>query len=74
LRGKYSSPPVRECGTGWGKGWLLWRLEGRPDEGFFRTASRKPMRGRAKSPQKSWRVLSVALAFSYLESFRDYSP
>jgi IS605 OrfB family transposase len=34
----------------------------------------KPMRGRAKSLQKSWRVLSVALAFSCLESFRDFSP
>jgi len=34
---------------------------------------RKPMRGRAKSLQKSWRVLSVALAFSCLESFRDFS-
>ncbi len=35
---------------------------------------RKPMRGRAKSLRKSWRVLSVALAFSCLESFRDFSP
>jgi len=34
----------------------------------------KPMRGRARSLQKSWRVLSVALAFSCLESFRDFSP
>jgi len=34
----------------------------------------KPMRGRAKTLQKSWRVLSVALAFSCLESFRDFSP
>jgi IS605 OrfB family transposase len=34
----------------------------------------KPMRSRAKSLQKSWRVLSVALAFSCLESFRDFSP
>ncbi len=34
----------------------------------------KPMRGRAKSLQKSWRVLSVALAFSCFESFRDFSP
>jgi IS605 OrfB family transposase len=34
----------------------------------------KPMRGRAKSLQKSWRVLSVALALSCLESFRDFSP
>ena len=35
---------------------------------------RKPMRGRAKSLQKSWRVLSVALAFSCLECCRDHSP
>ncbi|MFZ8834673.1 MAG: IS200/IS605 family accessory protein TnpB-related protein, partial [Candidatus Caldipriscus sp.] len=34
----------------------------------------KPIRGRARSLQKSWRVLSVALAFSCLESFRDLSP
>jgi len=32
------------------------------------------VRGRAKSLQKSWRVLSVALAFSCLEGFRDFSP
>jgi IS605 OrfB family transposase len=35
---------------------------------------RKPIRGRAKTLQKSWRVISVALAFSCLESFRDFSP
>jgi len=34
----------------------------------------KPMRGGARSLQKSWQVLSVALAFSCLESFRDFSP
>jgi IS605 OrfB family transposase len=34
----------------------------------------KPMRGSTKVGQKSWRVLSVALAFSCLESFRDFSP
>ena len=34
----------------------------------------KPMRGRAQTLQKSWQVLSVALAFSCLESFRDFSP
>ncbi|MFZ8826120.1 MAG: hypothetical protein ACO2OT_04705 [Candidatus Caldipriscus sp.] len=33
----------------------------------------KPMRGRAKSLQKSWRALSAAFVFSCLESFRDYS-
>jgi IS605 OrfB family transposase len=39
---------------------------------------RKPMRGRAKSLQKSWQVLSVALAAlratTCLEWCRDYSP
>jgi IS605 OrfB family transposase len=34
----------------------------------------KPMRGRVQSLQKSWRFLSVALAFSCLESLRDFSP
>jgi IS605 OrfB family transposase len=34
----------------------------------------KPMRGSTNVGQKSWRVLSVALAFSCLESFRDFSP
>jgi len=34
----------------------------------------KPMRGRVQSLQKSWRFLSVALAFSCLESLRDISP
>jgi len=39
---------------------------------------RKPMRGRAKSLQKNWRVLSVALAVllatTCLEWCRDHSP
>ncbi len=34
----------------------------------------KPMRGRVQSLQKSWQVLSVAFAFSCLESLRDFSP
>jgi IS605 OrfB family transposase len=34
----------------------------------------KPMRGRAPALQKSWQVLSVAFAFSCLESPRDFSP
>ena len=34
----------------------------------------KPMRGRAQALQKSWQVLSVAFAFSCLESLRDFSP
>jgi len=32
------------------------------------------VRGRAQALQKSWQVLSVALAFSCLESLRDFSP
>jgi IS605 OrfB family transposase len=36
---------------------------------------KEQVRGRDMSLQKSWRVLSVALAFSYLEkSYRDFSP
>ncbi len=35
---------------------------------------RKSMRCRVKPLQKSWRVLFVALSFSCLESFRDFSP
>ncbi len=35
---------------------------------------KKPMRGGTKFLQKSWQVLSVSLAFSCLESFRDFSP
>jgi IS605 OrfB family transposase len=35
---------------------------------------KKPMRGGTKFLQKSWQVLSTALAFSCLESFRDFSP
>jgi len=34
----------------------------------------KPMRGGAQALQKSWQVLSVALALSCLESLRDFSP
>jgi len=34
----------------------------------------KPMRGGAKALQKSWQVLSVAFAFSCLESLREFSP
>jgi IS605 OrfB family transposase len=51
------------------------------DSGKSEPATQEPVnremervRGRAKSLQKSWRVLSVALAFSCLESFRDFSP
>ena len=34
----------------------------------------KPMRCGVQTLQKSWQVLSVAFAFSCLESFRDFSP
>ena len=34
----------------------------------------KPIRGPTRVGQKSWRVLSVAFAFSCLESFRGFSP
>jgi len=34
----------------------------------------KPMRGGVQTLQKSWQVLSVAFAFSCLESLRDFSP
>ncbi len=34
----------------------------------------KPMRGKVQALQKSWQVLSVAFAFSCLDSFRDFSP
>jgi len=34
----------------------------------------KPMRGRAQALQKIWQGLSVAVAFSCLESLRDFSP
>jgi IS605 OrfB family transposase len=51
------------------------------DSGESESASRqavnrelKPMRGRASTLQKSWQVLSVAFAFSCLESSRDFSP
>jgi hypothetical protein len=32
------------------------------------------VRGSTQVEQKSWQVLFVALAFSCLESFRDFSP
>jgi IS605 OrfB family transposase len=35
---------------------------------------KEQVRGGVQAPQKSWRVLSVALAFSCLEGFRDFSP
>jgi hypothetical protein len=51
------------------------------DSGKSESATQQPVnremervRGPIQVGQKSWRVLSVALAFSCLESFRDLSP
>jgi len=51
------------------------------DSGKSEPATQEPVnremervRGSTQVGQKSWRVLSVALAFSCLESFRDFSP
>jgi IS605 OrfB family transposase len=49
---------------------------GESESAARQTVNRKMerVRGRAQVLQKSWQVLSVALAFSCLESFRDLSP
>jgi IS605 OrfB family transposase len=49
---------------------------GESESAARQTVNRKMerVRGRAQALQKSWQVLSVALAFSCLESFRDLSP
>jgi IS605 OrfB family transposase len=49
---------------------------GESESATQQTVNRKMerVRGRVQAPQKSWQVLSVALAFSCLESFRDFSP
>jgi IS605 OrfB family transposase len=53
----------------------LWD-SGRSEPATQQTANRKleQLRGPTQVGQKSWQVLSVALAFSCLESFRDFSP
>jgi IS605 OrfB family transposase len=53
-----------------------FRESGESESAAQQTANRKMerVRGRAQSLQKSWQVLSVALAFSCLESLRDISP
>jgi len=68
---------------------ILWKTRRELDTllGYFRESGEsesatqqavnrelKPMRGGVQTLQKSWQVLSVALAFSCLESFRDFSP
>ena len=49
---------------------------GESESAAQQTVNRKMerVRGGAQALQKSWQVLSVALAFSCLESFRDLSP
>jgi IS605 OrfB family transposase len=49
---------------------------GESESAAQQTVNRKMerVRARVQDLQKSWRVLSVALAFSCLESFRDLSP
>ena len=55
-----------------GKGELAARQPVTPTPATPRKMER--VRGPTKVGQKSWQVLSVALAFSCLESFRDFSP
>jgi predicted RNase H-like nuclease (RuvC/YqgF family) len=49
---------------------------GESEAAVQQTVNRKleRVRGRVQALQKSWQVLSVALAFSCLESLRDFSP
>jgi len=53
-----------------------FRGSGESESAAQQTVNRKMerMRGRTQALQKSWQVLSVAFAFSCLESFRDFSP
>ena len=53
-----------------------FRGSGESESAAQQTVNRKMerVRGRAQALQKSWQVLSVALAFSCLESLRDFSP
>jgi hypothetical protein len=53
-----------------------FRGSGESESAAQQTVDRKMerVRGRGQALQKSWQVLSVALAFSCLESFRDLSP
>ena len=59
----------------------LSKLKFLMDSGKSEPATQQPVnrkmervRDRAESLQKSWRVLSIALAFSCLEWCRDHSP
>jgi IS605 OrfB family transposase len=53
-----------------------FRGSGGSESAAQQTVNRKMerVRGRAQALQKSWQVLSVAFAFSCLESLRDFSP
>jgi len=53
-----------------------FRESGESESATQQTVNRKMerVRGLAHVRQKSWQVLSAALAFSCLESFRDFSP
>jgi IS605 OrfB family transposase len=53
-----------------------FRESGESEPATQQTVNRKTerVRGRAQALQKSWQVLSVAFAFSCLESLRDFSP
>ena len=53
-----------------------FRESGESESATQQTVNRKMerVRGLTHVRQKSWQVLSVALAFSCLESFRDFSP
>ncbi len=53
-----------------------FRESGESESATQQTGNRKmeQLRGRAQALQKSWQVLSVAFAFSCLESLRDFSP
>jgi IS605 OrfB family transposase len=53
-----------------------FRGSGESESATQQTVNRKMerVRGRAQTLQKSWQVLSVTLAFSCLESLRDFSP
>jgi len=63
------------------KGELKLLLKSLSDSGESESATQQTVnrkmervRGLTHVRQKSWQVLSVALAFSCLESFRDFSP
>ena len=54
----------------------IFTYSGESESAAQQTVNRKMerVRGSTQVAQKSWQVLSVALAFSCIESFRDFSP